>query len=86
MTGPMALQIAQTKLSFSHYDLHSLNILVKSCSVDAVFLYVIDENTHICIPTLGHYPVIIDYGFAYHRGIYPQDDITWFLLEKVSNE
>ncbi len=25
-----------------------------------------------------------DYGFAYHRGTYPQDDITWFLLEKRS--
>jgi spore coat polysaccharide biosynthesis protein SpsF len=26
-----------------------------------------------------------DYGFLYHRGIFPQDDITWFLLEKDSN-
>jgi spore coat polysaccharide biosynthesis protein SpsF len=26
-----------------------------------------------------------DFGFAYHRGIYPQDDINWFLLEKTSN-
>jgi pseudaminic acid biosynthesis-associated methylase len=24
-----------------------------------------------------------DYGFAYHRGTFPQDDINWFLLEKV---
>lgn len=23
-----------------------------------------------------------DYGFVYHRGKYPQDDINWFLLEK----
>ena len=22
------------------------------------------------------------YGFRYHRGVFPQDDITWFLLEK----
>ena len=22
------------------------------------------------------------YGFAYHRGAFPQDDITWFVLEK----
>ena len=29
--------------------------------------------------------VLRDYGFAYHRGTYPQDDINWFLLEKVSN-
>lgn len=25
---------------------------------------------------------LIDYGFCYHRGTFPQDDITWFLLEK----
>ena len=27
--------------------------------------------------------VLRDYGFAYHRGLYPQDDLNWFLLEKV---
>jgi len=25
---------------------------------------------------------LIDYGFVYHRDIFPQDDTTWFLLEK----
>mgnify|MGYP002630022460 CR=1 FL=1 len=25
---------------------------------------------------------LVDYGFAYKRGPFPQDDITWFLLEK----
>ncbi len=24
---------------------------------------------------------LISYGFAYHRGNFPQDDITWFLME-----
>jgi spore coat polysaccharide biosynthesis protein SpsF len=28
--------------------------------------------------------VLRDYGFLYHRGTYPQDDINWFLLEKTS--
>lgn len=28
--------------------------------------------------------VLRNYGFIYHRGTYPQDDINWFLLEKVS--
>ena len=28
---------------------------------------------------------LVDYGFAYHRDKnFPQDDISWFLLEKVS--
>ena len=26
---------------------------------------------------------LIDYGFVYHRDEFPQDDITWFLMEKV---
>ncbi len=25
---------------------------------------------------------LLDYGFVYHRDAYPQDDMTWFLLEK----
>jgi pseudaminic acid biosynthesis-associated methylase len=25
---------------------------------------------------------LVDYGFVYHRDCFPQDDITWFLLEK----
>jgi spore coat polysaccharide biosynthesis protein SpsF len=29
--------------------------------------------------------VLRDYGFAYHRGTHPQDDINWFLLEKIRN-
>jgi len=36
---------------------------------------------------LDQYPEmkLIDYGFAYHRDItFPQDDISWFLMEKGS--
>jgi pseudaminic acid biosynthesis-associated methylase len=25
---------------------------------------------------------LVDYGFAYHRGPFPQDDLTYFLMEK----
>jgi spore coat polysaccharide biosynthesis protein SpsF len=27
---------------------------------------------------------LVDYGFIYHRDVFPQDDLTWFLLEKHS--
>lgn len=27
---------------------------------------------------------LVDYGFAYHRARFPQDDINWFLLRKIS--
>jgi spore coat polysaccharide biosynthesis protein SpsF len=36
---------------------------------------------------MDKYPdlVLVDYGFAYHRDpAFPQDDITWFLLEKTA--
>lgn len=29
---------------------------------------------------------LCDYGFAYHRDKFPQDDISWFLLHKVTNQ
>lgn len=32
---------------------------------------------------LDRHPLkLIDYGFVYHRGHHPQDDVTWFLMEK----
>jgi pseudaminic acid biosynthesis-associated methylase len=32
---------------------------------------------------LDKYPLkLIDYGFVYHRGEHPQDDINWFLMER----
>ena len=61
----MAIIIAQRKKKFTHYDLHSNNIMMKKCDKDLVFLYVIDEENQFCVPTLGHYPVIIDFGFSY---------------------
>lgn len=35
---------------------------------------------------LDRYPDLrlLDYGFAYHRGPFSQDDINWFTLEKMS--
>ena len=32
---------------------------------------------------MDKYPLkLVDYGFVYHRDKWPQDDITWFLMEK----
>ena len=61
----MAVKMSQKKKQFTHYDLHSLNILMKNCDKDLVFLYVIDENTQFYVPTFGYFPVIIDYGFSF---------------------
>lgn len=61
----MALSIAQTHVRFTHYDLHSNNIMVQPCGQDDVLLYVLDEDTQFCVPTRGLLPTIIDFGFSY---------------------
>lgn len=61
----LALSFAQKLKKFSHYDLHSFNIMIKNCDADLVFLYKIDKDNQICVPTYGCYPVIIDFGFSY---------------------
>jgi len=63
----MAISIAQKKANFTHYDLHSNNIMMKKCDENLVFLYVLDKDTQFCVPTYGHYPVIIDFGFSYAK-------------------
>ena len=65
----LAISVAQKKVNFTHYDLHSNNIMVKKCDPDVVFLYVIDENTQFCIPSYGMYPIIIDFGFSYSSSV-----------------
>lgn len=61
----MAINIAQKKKKFTHYDLHSNNIMIKKCNKDLVFIYKIDAENQFCVPTFGHYPIIIDFGFSY---------------------
>lgn len=61
----MAIAIAQKKKQFSHYDLHSFNIMMRRCNPNSAFLYVLDSENQFAVPTNGHYPVIIDYGFSY---------------------
>lgn len=79
----LAISIAQKKKKFSHYDLHSMNIMMKRCNKDVVFVYVIDEENQICVPTLGHYPVIIDYGFSYIENM--EDGPLWPTLSHTSS-
>ena len=59
--------IAGQHLSFSHYDIHSNNVLVKKCPINSVFFYILDENHTYLVPTYGYYPVIIDFGFSFNK-------------------
>ena len=79
----MAIHIAQTHTQAVHYDLHSNNILMKKCSKNAVFLYHLDKETSIAVPTNGYYPVIIDYGFGYSKS--SDDDYLWITLSHTES-
>lgn len=61
----MGINIAQKNKRFTHYDLHSNNVMIKKCNKDLVFIYKLDEDNQFCVPTYGYYPVIIDFGFSY---------------------
>ena len=71
----MGIAIAQKKKKFTHYDLHSYNIMMKKCNKDVVFLYILDEDNQFCVPTHGHYPIIIDFGFSYIEDL--EDGPCW---------
>ena len=62
-----ALSIAQNKLHFCHYDLHSSNVLMSKCDPELSLVYVLDKDNTVCVPTFGYIPKIIDYGFSYTK-------------------
>ena len=64
-----AITIAQQHTSFSHYDLHSENILLEKCSPDQVNLYIFNSNSAIVVPTYGYVAKVIDFGFSYNDNI-----------------
>lgn len=59
----LAIELAQRN-KFTHYDLHSENIILQTTDHDAV-LYILEDGKQLCIPTCGYIPVIIDFGFSY---------------------
>ena len=65
----IAILIGKSNVRMTHYDMHSDNIMVQKCSKNAVILYIHDETTSYCVPTLGYYPIVIDFGFSYSRSI-----------------
>lgn len=63
----LASVIAGEQLKFTHYDMHSNNVLVKKCQPNSAFFYILDENRTYLVPTYGYYPVIIDFGFSFNN-------------------
>jgi hypothetical protein len=71
----LGVSFAQKLKKFTHYDLHSFNVMIKKCNKDIVFLYKMDESNQFCVPSLGTYPVIIDFGFSYIENL--EDGPMW---------
>jgi hypothetical protein len=65
----LAIMFAQKYNRFVHYDLHSMNILLRKCDKDNVHVYKLDEDNIFYVPTYGYIPVIIDYGFGRSDGL-----------------
>lgn len=61
----LAIAMSQKEKKFTHYDLHSFNVMMRKCNKNVVFLYVLDKDNQFAVPTYGHYPIIIDFGFSY---------------------
>ena len=61
----LALYVSQKHKNFTHYDLHSCNLLMEPCDKDLVMVFVLNENDYVCIPTKGYIPKIIDFGFSH---------------------
>lgn len=60
----LAIQMAQD-YKFTHYDLHSQNILLRNCNPNSYILYVLKPTCQILIPTYGYIANIIDFGFSF---------------------
>ena len=61
------LSIAQKYSSFTHYDLHIENVLIKKIDDNIVYLYILPDGEKVIVPTWGFCPVIIDMGSSYAK-------------------
>jgi hypothetical protein len=66
-----SLYMAQKHLSFTHYDLHIDNVMLKPIDENAMFVYNLGTDAFL-IPTFGLYPVIIDMGSSYCKHLEDQ--------------
>jgi hypothetical protein len=62
----LACLVANKKINFTHYDLHTNNIIVRKCPLNSVYLYILPDGSKYLVPTYGFLPTIIDFGFSYN--------------------
>jgi hypothetical protein len=64
----ITLEIGQIYKDFTHYDIHSDNILEVNCEYNSVMIYKYTDNNTIkyqIVPTYGFYVKLIDLGMSY---------------------
>ena len=71
---------AQEIARFTHYDLHTDNILVEPTPYD-YHTYLLPSGDRYTIKTYGVAPVIIDFGYAYADGLTPLRTILEYMSE-----
>lgn len=71
---------AQEAAHFTHYDLHTDNILVEPTPYD-YHTYLLPSGDRYTIKTYGVSPVIIDFGYSYADGLTPYRTILEYMSE-----
>lgn len=61
----LCLKAAYSVSHFTHYDLHTSNVIMKKCDPDKHILIDLGEGDTYSVPTHGYLPVVIDFGFSY---------------------
>lgn len=73
----LTLHLAQ-QYKFTHYDLHTENILIRNCNPNLHLLYILDDQHQFLLPTYGYIPNIIDFGFSFCEA--PDNNLTCTLV------
>lgn len=65
------LVMAQDHISFTHYDMHLDNTLVRCCDKNTIHIYKFSKkhNDMLYVPTHGYVPVVIDMGSSYSKNV-----------------
>jgi len=61
-----AIAVAQQEQNFTHYDLHSSNVIMQPTHQNNICLFILNEG-QVCTRTYGVKPKIIDFGFSYSK-------------------
>ena len=65
------LVMAQDHISFTHYDMHLDNTLIRCCDKNTIHIYKFSDkpNDMLYVPTHGYVPVVIDMGSSYSKNV-----------------